>query len=186
MTRRVYYSRRVFIKSVAGAMVVGPTALVSACQDSNAVDRELKFRSLRAALDEAERLAQMATAETDSVWSLSQTLVHCAQSIEYSMTGFPQMKSEIFQHTAGAAAFHFFVWRGRMSHNLAEPIPGAPSLADETDVAVSLTRLRKSINDFELAREPLQPHFAYGHLSKPDYERAQTMHLANHFSVIDA
>lgn len=73
-----------------------------------------------------------------------------------------------------------------MSHNLAEPIPGAPSLANETDVTIALTRLRKSINDFELAREPLQPHFAYGHLSKPEYERAQTMHLANHFSVIDA
>lgn len=186
MTKRIYYSRRTFIKSVIGAMVVGPTVLVSACRDKNAVDRKLQFGSLRAAMDEAERLARTATAETDAIWTLSQTLVHCAQSIEYSMTGFPQMKPKIFQNTAGLAAFNLFVWRGRMSHNLTEAIPGAPSLESETDISASLTRLRRSIVDFELAPEPLQPHFAYGYLSKSDYELAHAMHLANHFSVIAA
>ena len=52
-------------------------------------------------MDEAEHLVQVAAAATGSVWTLSQTLVHCAQGIEYSMTGFPQMKSEIFQNAAG-------------------------------------------------------------------------------------
>jgi hypothetical protein len=151
-----------------GAMVVGPTVLVSGCQDSDAV----------AAMDEAERLAQVAGAETDAVWTLAQTFVHCAQSIEYSMSGFPQMKSELFQHTVGAAAFNV--------HDLAEPIPGAPSLVDETDLEASLTRLRRSVDDFESAGGPLQPHFAYGALSQPDYALAHAMHLANHFSVIDA
>ena len=186
MSRRSPYSRRAFIKSVMGAMVVGPTVLVSGCQDSDAVDRKLQFGSLRAAMDEAERLAQVAGAETDAVWTLAQTFVHCAQSIEYSMSGFPQMKSELFQHTVGAAAFNVFAWRGRMSHDLAEPIPGAPSLVDETDLHASLTRLRRSVDDFESAGGPLQPHFAYGALSQPDYALAHAMHLANHFSVIDA
>ena len=186
MTRRFHHARRVFIKSVIGTMVVGPSVLVSACQDGHAVDRELQFGSLRAALDEAERLARVATAETPAIWTLSQTLVHCAQSIKYSVTGFPQMKSEIFQNTAGAAAFAFFAWRGRMSHNLAEQIPGAPSLENETDMTVALTRLRNAVDDFESAQKPLEPHFAYGRLAKSDYELAHAMHLANHFSVIDA
>lgn len=58
--------------------------------------------------------------------------------------------------------------------------------ANETDLDASLTRLRRSVDDFERAREPPQPHFAYGELSKPDYALAHAMHLANHFSVIDA
>lgn len=186
MTRHVHYSRRVFIKSLAGAMVVGPSVLVSACQDSDGVDRKLQFGSLGAALDEAERLAQLATLDTSPFWTLPQTFVHCAQSIEYSMSGFPQMKPEIFQHTVGAAAFNYFAWRGRMSHNLTEKIPGAPSLADDTDMAVSLVRLRRAVDDFGASRQPLQPHFAYGDLDKSDYELAHAMHLANHFSVIDA
>jgi hypothetical protein len=185
MAARTQYSRRAFIKSISGVMVAGPAILVSGCQDSNSVDRELQFASLRTALDEAQRLAN-AHAETGSTWTLSQTFVHCAQSIEYSLTGFPDMKSELFQHTVGTAAFNVFAWRGRMSHDLAEPIPGAPSLANETDLDGSLARLQKSVEDFERSGEPLQPHFAYGSLSKADYELAHAMHLANHFSVIDA
>ena len=73
-----------------------------------------------------------------------------------------------------------------MSHDLAEPIPGAPSLANETDLDGSLARLRQSVDGFERSQNPLQPHFAYGSLSKADYELAHAMHLANHFSVIDA
>jgi hypothetical protein len=185
MTGHTQYSRRAFIKSLSGAIVVGPAVVMSGCRDSNTVDRELQFGSLRAALGEAERLAST-HAETGSTWTLAQTFSHCAQSIEYSLTGFPEMKSELFQHTVGAAAFNVFAWRGRMSHDLAEPIPGAPSLANETDLDGSLARLRQSVEDFERTREPLQPHFAYGSLSKADYELAHAMHLANHFSVIDA
>jgi hypothetical protein len=185
MTRPARDSRRIFIRSLTATLIVGPTALLSACGDNHAVDRELQFGSLRAALGEAERLAGT-HAETSSTWTLAQTLAHCAQSIEYSMTGFPEMKSELFQHTVGAAAFNVFAWRGRMSHDLAEPIPGAPSLANETDLDSALARLRQSVDDFERSQEPLQPHFAYGSLGKSEYELAHAMHLANHFSAIDA
>jgi len=73
-----------------------------------------------------------------------------------------------------------------MSHNLTEQIPGAPSLDNDTGMAVSLARLHKAVDDFESAQQPLQPHFAYGDLDKSDYELGHAMHLANHFSVIDA
>ena len=177
-------TRRIFLKSALGTLAVGPAVLLSACSDADSLDRQLKFSSLSAALDEAERLASNAPLDPGPGWTLPQTLVHCAQSIEFSMSGFPQMKSTMFQNTVGSAAFNVFAWRGRMSHDLTEQIPGAPSLADETDLDASLIRLRRSIEAFQAAQEPLQPHFAYGALSKSDYELAQAMHLANHFSMM--
>ena len=176
-------SRRTFIKAT-GATAVSSSLILAGCGESTTVDRKLEFLSLRAALDEAEKLASSAITQSDWLWTLPKTLVHCAQSIEYSMTGFPEMKSELFQNTAGAAALSFFVWRGRMSHNLTEVIPGAPSLESEVALNEALARLRVSVETFESYQEPLQPHFAYGQLNKPDYEIAHALHLANHFSAI--
>ena len=115
--------------------------------------------------------------------SWAQTLVHCAQSIEYSMSGFPEPKSKLFQHTLGSAAIGVFSWRGRMTHALAEPIPGAPALDVKSDPAQSVERLRASMLEFANWTEPLRPHFAYGELTKPEYELAHAMHLANHLSA---
>ncbi|WP_430962540.1 DUF1569 domain-containing protein [Rhodoferax potami] len=36
--------------------------------------------------------------DSNAVWSLSKTLKHCAQSIEFSMTGFPEPTSAMFQN----------------------------------------------------------------------------------------
>lgn len=177
-------TRRFFLKSALGTLAVGPAVLLSACSHGDAIDRQLRFSSLGAALDEAERLAGNAPLDPGPGWTLPQTFVHCAQSIEFSMSGFPQMKSAVFQNTVGSAAFNVFAWRGTMSHDLTEQIPGAPSLADKTDPDASLLRLRRSIEAFQAAQEPLQPHFAYGALSKSDYELAHAMHLANHFSIM--
>ena len=179
-------SRRVFLKSATGLLVAGSSPLLTGCGDSTAVDRKLQFGSLLAALAEAERLAHVAALETASAWTLPQTLVHCAQSIEYSMTGYPEMKSNAFQNTAGAAAFSLFAWRGRMSHDLTEQIPGAPALENDTDITTSLARLSSAVDAFASTQQPLQPHFAFGSLDKSEYELAHAMHLANHFSAIDA
>jgi Protein of unknown function (DUF1569) len=119
---------------------------------------------------------------TRSGWALPQVLVHLAQSIEFSMTGFPQPKPALFQATLGTAAFAFFDARGRMSHSLTEPIPGAPSLEPPLALEAALARLNKALSDFERFDGPLQPHFAYGKLSKPQYSRAHLMHLADHWT----
>lgn len=119
---------------------------------------------------------------TRSGWALPQVLVHLAQSIEFSMTGFPQPKPALFQATLGSAAFAFFDARGRMSHSLTEPIPGAPALEPPTALDAALARLNKALGDFGRFDGPLQPHFAYGKLSKPQYSRAHLMHLADHWT----
>ncbi len=147
-----------------------------------ASDRRLQFGSLATAGDELARLGAAKALLSSTDWSWAQTLVHCAQSIEYSMSGFPQLKSELFRSTVGSTALAFFSWRGRMTHDLAEPIPGAPALAGEADGDRALARLRAAIVAFARWKGPLEPHFAYGQLAKAEYERAHAMHLANHLS----
>ena len=128
-------------------------------------------------LDSVERAA---TVKTLGAWPMGAVLEHLAQSIEMSMDGFPEPKSALFQNTAGSAAFAFFKWRGRMSHGLAEPIPGAPALGAGVDWRPAAVRLRQAITRFNGYGGALKPHFAYGQLSKADFALAHSLHIANH------
>jgi hypothetical protein len=116
-----------------------------------------------------------------SAWPLAHVFEHLAQSIEFSRSGFPELKAAWFRASLGALAFAAFSRRGRMHHSTVEPIPGAPALA-----AVALSdaaqRLERALREFEALPEDaaLAPHFAYGALSKHDYRRAHLMHLADH------
>ena len=178
--------RRRALLAGAGVVVAGLGAAFLVHQPGN--DRQLVFASLGDAMREVERLSQAAVQAVPpaTAWNWSQTLEHCAQSIEFSLQGFPAPKSALFQNTLGAAAFNAFALRGRMSHNLAEPIPGAPALdASTPDASAALARLRKTVQDFAAHAGPLHPHFAYGALSKAQYEQAHAMHLADHLSAFD-
>ncbi len=117
-------------------------------------------------------------------WTLAQVLNHAAQSVEFSLQGFPAAKSRLFQATLGAAAFAVFQARGRMSHSLSEPIPGAPALAAGDPLQPAIARLVLVLQTFQVHSGPLQPHFAYGHLDKAQYTQAHLMHLANHWDEI--
>ena len=112
-------------------------------------------------------------------WTVARVFEHCAQSIEFSMTGYPLAKPATFQATAGALGFAAFTRVGRMQHNLDEPIPGAAPLV-ANDLAVAARRLDAAIATFEPHAGPLRPHFAYGDLDKAQYTGAHLMHLANH------
>ncbi len=182
--------RRAFLNFGTGLTVVGVGAVAGVGyllhRPSN--DRQLAFGNLTDAMQEVDRLAGAAVQPLlpDTVWTWSQTLEHCAQSIEFSLLGFPKPKAALFQNTLGAAAFNVFALLGRMSHSLAEPIPGAPELdASKPNASAALARLRKAVQDFATHAGPLQPHFAYGALSRAQYEQAHAMHLANHLSAFD-
>jgi hypothetical protein len=144
---------------------------------------------------ELERFATVASAiraiealdpgvATSGAWSLSQMLQHVAQSIEYSLRGFPQTKGAIFQATLGSAAFAVFSARGRMSHGLDEPIPGAPALDAALPLRAAMERAVRAWREFDAYGGPLAPHFAYGALDKAAYTRAHLMHLANHWTEL--
>jgi len=117
-------------------------------------------------------------------WNPAQVFNHLAQSIEYSMTGYPQHKSDLFKNTLGSMAFSVFTTRGQMSHRLSEVIPGAPILKAEEDSLLALKRLKQSLIDFESFSGELKPHFAYGALSKQKYSYAHIMHMNNHFQEL--
>lgn len=138
-----------------------------------------------AALQKIDALAKGAIASTGK-WNPHQIFTHCAQSIEYSMAGYPAPKSKLFQDTAGAAAFALFSAKGKMKHGLAEQIDGAPALEAKTDTAAALARLRQAFLDFRRFNGALAPHFAYGPLDKQQFEQAHVMHFYNHLDEIKA
>jgi hypothetical protein len=160
--------RRPFLIAMAGSLAVPALADLP------------KVARLADAAGWLDRLQESREPRAVGAWPLGSVLEHLAQSIEMSVDGFPQPKSALFQQTAGTAAFAFFRWRGRMSHGLDEPIPGAPALASGTAWQPAAVRLRAAIERFGRHRGALQPHFAYGALSKADYDLAHAMHIANH------
>jgi hypothetical protein len=144
-----------------------------------------RFRNLSEARNAVAPLAQHPL-RTTGAWNLAQVLNHAAQSVEFSLDGFPQPKSALFQATAGTAAFALFDARGQMSHSLHEPIPGAPALPADAPLPEAVARLLAAFDRFEAHAGVLQPHFAYGALDKPAYTRAHLMHLANHWAEFAA
>lgn len=139
-----------------------------------------KVQTLDQALRWLDRLEQAKEARSTTAWKLRAVLEHLAQSTEMSMDGYPEPKSVLFQKTAGAMAFAFFGLRGRMSHGLTEPIPGAPALPQLDDWKPGAARLRAAITRFEAHAGVLKPHFAYGVLSKGEFALAHALHIANH------
>ena len=118
-----------------------------------------------------------------SGWPCSQVLAHCAQSIEFSLHGFPLPKPAWFRATVGPVAFSVFDLMGSMRHSLTEAIPGAPDLSDASWPQV-LERLETALTDFERHRGAFMPHFAYGKLDRGDYERAHLMHFSQHMQLL--
>jgi Protein of unknown function (DUF1569) len=139
-----------------------------------------KVQTLNDVLRWIDRLTQATQVRSTTDWKMHAVLEHLAQSVEMSMDGFPQPKSAWFQATVGAAAFAYFGLRGRMSHGLTEPIPGAPALAQTDDWKPAAQRLRLAVGRFQAYTGPLKPHFAYGALSRSEFARAHTFHVANH------
>ncbi len=147
--------------------------------------RDLRLQSFDAVMAELERLRKAPQIRSSPGWDLPHTFDHCARSIEHAMTGFPVMKSPIFRAVVGKTAFHLFDLRGHMDHNLTEEIPGDPEPPADLSLDAALARLQNSIRAFEVWTGPMQPHFAYGALSKSQYERANAMHVANHLAVVE-
>jgi hypothetical protein len=142
-----------------------------------------RFASMDAALKTLERLKTQAPRMTGT-WDMAHVLHHAAQSVEFSIAGFPEPKPVWFRATLGSYAFSLFNARGQMTHNLAEPIPGAPDIAQGQPLAPAVDHAIAALQAFERHAGALTPHFAYGTLGKADYTRAHLMHLANHWAEV--
>jgi hypothetical protein len=172
--------RRQFVKaSVVTGVAVGIGAGGFLLTDPKNKD-SLTVSSALKKLDELSKENLLSIGE----WDVSQIFTHCAQSVEFSMTQFPEHKSSVFKNTVGTLAFSFFASAGKMTHGLSEPIPSAPILKKNSDTLIALNRLKESLIDFEGYQGVLAPHFAYGELTKDEYEKAHVMHLYNHLQQI--
>lgn len=169
--------------TAVAATYVLSTNIVCSSEESK-MDRKLRFANLDKAINELKKMEVAKKINPNGNWSWFQILNHCAQSIEYSLTGYPENKPAIFRMTAGKVAATVFSSRGYMSHDLNAPIPKAPDIAKEGDEREAMLRLYKAIDDFKNFNGELKIHFAYGALSKPDYDQAHAMHIANHLSFI--
>jgi hypothetical protein len=161
------------------ALLAGPALLVG-CQG----DLSPAFATWKQARKAVFELLFSPPKVQDNAWTLAQLLQHLAQSIEFSIRGFPELKPAWFRSSVGAAAWALFNARGKMSHSLDEPIPGAPALDVERSLKSSVQRLLDAMDAFAAHKGPLAPHFAYGPLSREEYERAHLMHLANHWQQL--
>lgn len=166
--------RRVFLGAAASATLVAtlPRRAVAA---GGAVPR-----SIDDALRWIDALERAGSARATGAWPLSAVFDHLAQSVEMSLEGYPRSRGALYHGTVGAAAFAVFRWRGRMSHALDEPIPGAPPLATTGDWRPGAVRLRVALRRFAAHAGPLAPHFAYGPLDKGEYTLAHLWHIGNH------
>ena len=147
--------------------------------------RDLRLQTFDAVSAELEKLRQAPQVLLSPGWNLAHTFDHCARSIEHAMVGFPQLKNPLFRAVLGQTAFHVFDLRGYMSHDLTEEIPGDADPSPDLSLDAALGRLLESMRTFEGWQGALQPHFAYGALSKSQYERANAMHVANHLAAIE-
>ncbi|GLX83609.1 hypothetical protein theurythT_30620 [Thalassotalea eurytherma] len=130
------------------------------------------------------QLKEGAVHQSTGTWDVAKIFSHCAQSIEMSITGYPEHKSPVFKLTVGSLAFSAFNAKGQMTHSLDEPIPGAPMLPADVDLTESYNRLITALNNFQIYNGRLAEHFAYGLLTKDEYERAHVMHILNHLTEI--
>src|SRR6185369_10842855 len=106
----------------------------------------------------------------------------CAQSLEYSMKGFPKQKPWLFKKTLGAFVMKKFLKQGFMNHSLTAAILGAPPLDSKISIHDSGERLIEGLRAFQSLSQKPAPHFAYGEVGKDDYTKLHLMHLENHLS----
>ncbi len=179
-------NRKEFLTKTGTAVAVTyvTTASISCSNEESKMDRKLRFANLEEALTELKKVETAKKISPSGEWTWYQILNHCAQSIEYSLSGYPENKSAIFRMTAGKIASSIFASRGYMSHDLNAPIPKAPDIPKTGDEKEAMLRLYKAIEDFKNFSGELKMHFAYGELSKQDYDQAHAMHIANHLSFI--
>ncbi|MEO0916094.1 MAG: DUF1569 domain-containing protein [Pseudomonadota bacterium] len=98
-----------------------------------------------------ERLAVLdpERASYSAPWSLARTFHHLAQGVEFSLSGYPQLKPRIFRATLGRGAFHLFHRKGAMRHATDAVIPG--EMVEDGDPKNARDRLVSALQAFDAA-----------------------------------
>lgn len=115
-----------------------------------------------------------------SVWNLSQTLQHCAQTVRYSVAGYPRLKPALYRATVGAVVKRVFLLRGAMRHPLGAEIDGAPPLEPGLPVPDALDLLVTAVRAFAAHQGTHAPHPVYGACTHDEFAALHAMHLVEH------
>ncbi|MEU1557693.1 DUF1569 domain-containing protein [Streptomyces scabiei] len=115
-----------------------------------------------------------------STWNLSQTVQHCAQTVRYSVTGYPVLKPVWYRATIGRLAKMVFLRRGAMKHPLGAEIEGAPALEPGLSVSDAAADLADAVALFTGHTAGHATHPAYGHCTHDEFAQLHAMHLADH------
>lgn len=118
-------------------------------------------------------------------WTVGQTFLHLAQSVEYSMIGYPKSKPFWLQNTIGKLIKTKFLKQGYMKHNLNSPIPGAPELG-LVSPEEGLNQLIIAIEAFLKFQLELEPHFFFGKMNKKEFDAIHSMHILEHLQSMSA
>jgi hypothetical protein len=145
---------------------------------------DLKLTSLEDAKRELLLLKEASNVKTKQ-WSLYKILVHCTQTIEYSMKGYPKLKPKIIQVTVGKIAVSKFLKQGYMKHSLTAPVLEAPDIPEGGNLDIVFQNLMDSIDDFVAYSTELKPHLLFGKLTKEEYDKYFAMHIADHLSELN-
>ena len=173
--------KRAFLKySVGGAVALTLSGGAITWMSIEQSDAPLSTTSIIEAIDSLMSPLSLQSLMKQGEWSAYKVFVHCAQSVDYSISGYPLHKSDLFKETLGKTAFSAFKAKRKMHHNLAEEIPGAGSIEESGDVLKALAQLKLSLQNFQEYKGELKAHFAYGPLTKEEYELAHAMHFVNH------
>ncbi|MCB1176729.1 MAG: DUF1569 domain-containing protein [Leptospiraceae bacterium] len=187
MDNEIRWNRKNFLyKSFifSGGLVIGSTIENCSSGDIKMV-KEVRLHSLEESLTELEKLENAKSITTTGNWDINQIFEHMAQSIEYSLSGYPDNKPYIIRKTIGRIVLSKFLGQGYMSHDLNSPIPGAPTLNKNPDFKPGISRLKNAIYSFiNYTGEP-KIHFVYDSVSKKEYDKIHAMHIANHLSALD-
>ncbi len=135
----------------------------------------MRLESFEEALAQLERI--------QPVPKLGAALAHCAQSIEYSLTGFPTQRGLVVRKLIGPLLLRKYLQKGFLTHDTEAPIPGAPEVSADLSFSDGIERLRAAIAQFRSHSGILAPHFAFGKVSREDYEKLHAMHLADHLRL---
>jgi Protein of unknown function (DUF1569) len=130
-------------------------------------------------LDDFEILAASVRALPERA-SLPWALLHCAQSIEYSIDGYPKLKPAFIRATVGRLVKRRFLSRGRMNHDITAPVLGAPELPRDSSLDQGLEALRAACARFLAHRGALAPHLMYGACDHDEYHRLHALHITDH------
>jgi len=143
----------------------------------------LKLGSLNDAKNELLKLSKSKNVAAPQ-WSAYKILVHCTQTIEYSMKGYPKLKPKFIRMTVGKIAIKKFLNQGYMKHSLTAPVPSAPEIKNAGDEVAAMKNLLSAIDKFIAFNSELQPHLLFGTLTKDEYNKYFAMHIADHLSEL--